>query len=575
MANDTASGTVSEFAPGNIAPSATLIGLSYPQALAFDGSGDLYVANQGNGTVSEFAWGSTTLTATLTGLSSPEGLVFDTNGDLYVSNRGNATVREFAPGAATPTATLSGLNGPGAMAVDAGGDLYVANTGGNTVSEFVSGSSTPSVTFTGLHDPRALAFDAGGKLCVANGTASGTVSKFIPETIVPTAGGVVIRPSLPTCPMSLGGANDFVDPADSPEQRRIVIDSAAADRSVERNRQRVDRPDGRQSLCRRDVLETFAHVQLDAAGDNIHALRAGFAQRRIDALAAMRRGDHRFQQHHDSGLSRRQRQQRLLLDKPLHCADLLRGVACAGRPVATLLSRAGVCGVRPHPRPMDAVADSHQRHARLGLAGHAVVARRQIDDQPDGGRRRDAQSLHRPARHQRPRRPVPIIFTLDDNEASGVTDYLPIFQKYGLHAVMGVNMGRVAGQEGGLFATLDQLRAWQAAGMELCSHGSYDHEPVGYYNLYPETYVFDTLSRRSARHDGSRPWRHAVHDRQRRRHRLHRSLRHADSSNNSASRCTSASGRRAVAGPGAPTRAGAVRAGSTRPTAPITRDEPR
>ena len=40
-------------------------------ALAFDASGNLYVANYGNGTVSEFAPGSTTPTATLTGLNDP------------------------------------------------------------------------------------------------------------------------------------------------------------------------------------------------------------------------------------------------------------------------------------------------------------------------------------------------------------------------------------------------------------------------------------------------------------------------------------------------------------------------
>ena len=36
---------MSKFAPGSTTPSATLTGLNYPVALAFDGSGNLYVAN--------------------------------------------------------------------------------------------------------------------------------------------------------------------------------------------------------------------------------------------------------------------------------------------------------------------------------------------------------------------------------------------------------------------------------------------------------------------------------------------------------------------------------------------------
>ena len=45
MANDASTGTVSEFAPGATTPTATLTGLSDPAALAFDASGNLYVAN--------------------------------------------------------------------------------------------------------------------------------------------------------------------------------------------------------------------------------------------------------------------------------------------------------------------------------------------------------------------------------------------------------------------------------------------------------------------------------------------------------------------------------------------------
>ena len=57
----------------------------------------------------------------------PDALAFDASGNLFVANSGNDTVSEFAPGSTTPTATLSGLNRPIALAFDASGNLFVAN----------------------------------------------------------------------------------------------------------------------------------------------------------------------------------------------------------------------------------------------------------------------------------------------------------------------------------------------------------------------------------------------------------------------------------------------------------------
>ena len=203
-----ATNTVSEFAPGSTTPTATLTGLNEPHALAFDSSGNLYVANEGSSTVSEFAPGSTTPTAVLFGLDYPDALAFDSSGNLYVANGATNTVSEFAPGSTTPTATLTGLSGPRALAFDSSGNLYVANCTTKTVSEFAPGSTTPTATLSGLDFPDALAFDSSGNLYVAN-EDDGTVSKFTPVATT-AAGGVVIRSSLPSRPMSLGGTNNAV-----------------------------------------------------------------------------------------------------------------------------------------------------------------------------------------------------------------------------------------------------------------------------------------------------------------------------------------------------------------------------
>ncbi len=183
--------TVSVFAPGATSPTATLTGLSSPNNLIVDGSGNLYVANRGNNTVSKFTSGATTPSATLTGLSGPGAMTFDSNGNLYVANAAAGPISKFAPGDTTPSATLSGVLNADALAFDNSGNLYAANFGtgtgnGTTVSKFAPGATTPTATLTGLNVPFALAFDSSGNLYVANSQGS-TVSKFAPGATVPTA----------------------------------------------------------------------------------------------------------------------------------------------------------------------------------------------------------------------------------------------------------------------------------------------------------------------------------------------------------------------------------------------------
>jgi sugar lactone lactonase YvrE len=207
--------TVSKFSPGSTTPTATLSGLSGPLALAFGPDGKLYVANNYNNSVSEFAPGATTPTTNLASVVDPFALAFDPVGDLYVataySTGGQSTVPVFAPGATTPTSFLTGLSGPGALAFDSSGNLYVGNLSNNTISEFAPGATTPAATLAGLSYPISMAFDATGSLYVANATGN-TVSKFAPvNSVRPATGGVVIRSSLPSRPMSIGGTSNAVN----------------------------------------------------------------------------------------------------------------------------------------------------------------------------------------------------------------------------------------------------------------------------------------------------------------------------------------------------------------------------
>lgn len=136
---------------------------------------NIFVANQGNGTVSEFSSSGTLINATfVSGLSeiSPYGLAFDSSGDLFVANVNVANVNagmvsEYNSSGTLINATFasSGLRFPEGLAFDSSGDLYVANNGFGEISEFNS-SGTLLTSLRDLGNPSDFAFDSSGNLVV-------------------------------------------------------------------------------------------------------------------------------------------------------------------------------------------------------------------------------------------------------------------------------------------------------------------------------------------------------------------------------------------------------------------------
>ncbi len=192
VANSFPSGSESirEFSPsghdlGNFAST----GLSDPYGLAFDAAGNLYVSNTevfgpSRNTIHEFSRSGQDLGTFASGLTDPKGLAFDAAGNLYVADSVN--VHRFSPsGKDLGIFASAGIFVPEQLAFDRYGNLYVANLGFNNVREFSpSGQDLGVFASAGLSFPQGLAFDAAGNLYVSTfsgGTFGGTIREFSPS----------------------------------------------------------------------------------------------------------------------------------------------------------------------------------------------------------------------------------------------------------------------------------------------------------------------------------------------------------------------------------------------------------
>jgi len=174
------SGIVSKVTPAG-ANTQFAHGFNDPTALAVDSAGNVYVANNHDNTVSVVSPEGTTISF-ISGFDDPVGLAFDSNDNLYVANGGNGTVSEVPIGG-QPKLFASGFDDPVGLAVDPAGNVYVANFNNTNVS-MVTPNGAVSVFATPFNHPAGLAFDSAGNLYVAN-NGNNTVSEVSQTVTVP------------------------------------------------------------------------------------------------------------------------------------------------------------------------------------------------------------------------------------------------------------------------------------------------------------------------------------------------------------------------------------------------------
>lgn len=171
---------------------ATAANLADPEAVIFDNTGNMYIADAGNKVVRKVATtgiittyaghcGSTSVSgdgglATLAGLGSVQALAFDSAQNLYIAD-GNARIRIVSAAGIIGTfagsggvgssgdggpATAAGFDGLSAIAVDASGNVYTAESNSSVVRKI---NPTGIINrIAGIHDAFAFAGDGGAAL---------------------------------------------------------------------------------------------------------------------------------------------------------------------------------------------------------------------------------------------------------------------------------------------------------------------------------------------------------------------------------------------------------------------------
>ena len=119
--------------------------------MAFDKSGNLFIANAGDNNIEEFdQWNRGSLRNL--GCAQPRSPAFDSSGNLYVANYSNNTIEKFNSfGQGSVFTSTNLLSGPIGLAFDSSGNLYVGNHFDGDILEFNS-DGIGSVFAYGLED---------------------------------------------------------------------------------------------------------------------------------------------------------------------------------------------------------------------------------------------------------------------------------------------------------------------------------------------------------------------------------------------------------------------------------------
>ena len=189
---------------------ATAAQLNFPQDMAVDGSGNLYIADRSNyrirkvdssGNISTVAGNGTSgfsgdgAAATAAQLNAPRAMALDGSGNLYIADSNNNRIRKVDSSGNISTVAGGGplgdggaavaaqLNFPWGVGLDGSGNLYIADSNNHRIRKVDSSGNISTVAGTGtsgfsgdggaataaqLHFPYGVALDGSGNLYIAD-----------------------------------------------------------------------------------------------------------------------------------------------------------------------------------------------------------------------------------------------------------------------------------------------------------------------------------------------------------------------------------------------------------------------
>lgn len=186
-------------------------GYNNERGLAYDSSGNLFIADGGNNCIRKLssskqlttfagtcgsANGTTNGTGTAASFANPEGIRIDASGSIYVADSSNNCIRKItsaavvttlagscgsAHGFANGTGTAATFYSPNDLYVDASGNVFVADTGNNAIREVTPAGVVTTFAGTGAGgtvdgsaasatflNPRGVTGDSAGNIYVAD-----------------------------------------------------------------------------------------------------------------------------------------------------------------------------------------------------------------------------------------------------------------------------------------------------------------------------------------------------------------------------------------------------------------------
>ncbi len=212
---------------------ATAASLYNPVGVAFDGTGNFYIADQQNQRIRKvatsgvittvagnglFTFGGDGGAATAANLANPSGVAVDGTGNLYIADALNRRIRKVATNGIITTvagngtvgfsgdggaATAASLNNPVGVAVDGTGNLYIADAlnhrirkvATNGIITTVAGNGTTSyngdgglATAAGLNYTASVVVDGSGNLYIAD-QGNHRIRKVATNGIITTVAG--------------------------------------------------------------------------------------------------------------------------------------------------------------------------------------------------------------------------------------------------------------------------------------------------------------------------------------------------------------------------------------------------